>query len=223
MGEDVMKWNRDIDSLVKHQFDLMNSTSLQEQIYWSTYLASLRDVESQIDSEGVKFYINLLRKKNKFHLTTAYDSIIASLKKMAEKATDINGFFKEIKFQELMTSQSIDELSSILVPILSHLKKLSNAKEGYDIKRVYQLIEVLSKDIANQMNKILMEENLMFSSFNNFKAWFEKAEEVFRKFEESMSAFMSKKSTTSSLSKMISNTTSQIKTVYHYNPLKSRL
>lgn len=38
-----------------------------------------------------------------------------------------------------------------------------------------------------------------------------------------MSAFMSKKSTTSSLSKIISNTTSQIKTVYHYNPLKGRL
>jgi hypothetical protein len=43
------------------------------------------------------------------------------------------------------------------VPILAQLKKLSNAKEGYDIKRVYQLIEVLSKDIANQMNKILLE------------------------------------------------------------------
>lgn len=177
-----MKWNRDIDSLVKHQFDLINSTSLQEQIYWSTYLASLRDVETQLESEGVKFYVNVLKKKNKFHLTTAFDSIIAGLKKMAEKATDINGFFKEIKFQELMTSQSIDELSSILVPILSHLKKLSNAKEGYDIKRVYQLIEVLSKDIANQMNKILGQENLMFSSFNNFKGWFEKAEEVFKKF-----------------------------------------
>lgn len=34
---------------------------------------------------------------------------------------------------------------------------------------------------------------------------------------------MSKKSTTSSLSKIISNTTSQIKTVYHYGPLKTRL
>lgn len=223
MGEDVMKWNRDIDALVKHQFDLINSTSLQQQIYWSSYLASLRDVEAQIDSQPVRFYIALLRKKNKFHLTTAFDSIIASLKKMAEKATDINGFFKEIKFQELMTAQSIEELSAVLVPILAQLKKLSNAKEGYDIKRVYQLIEVLSKDIANQMNKILSNENLMFSSFPAFKGWFEKAEEVFRKFEESMSAFMSKKSTTSSLSKIISNTTSQIKTVYHYNPLKGRL
>jgi len=44
LGEDVMKWNRDIDALLKHQFDLMSSTTLQEQIYWSTYVASLRDV-----------------------------------------------------------------------------------------------------------------------------------------------------------------------------------
>jgi hypothetical protein len=81
-----------------------------------------------------------------------------------------------------MTCQSIDELSNILVPLLGQVKKLQNAREGYDLKRVYQLIEVLSKDIANQMLKILGEENLMFSSFNSFKGWFEKAEEVFRKF-----------------------------------------
>jgi hypothetical protein len=30
------------------------------------------------------------------------------LKEAAEKATDINGFFKELKLQELMTAQSID-------------------------------------------------------------------------------------------------------------------
>lgn len=108
VGEDVTRWNKDIDSLVKHQFDLANSTSLQEQLYWSSYLAALRDVEGQVESEGVKLCISLLKKKNKFHLTTAFDSIIAGLKKMAEKATDINGFFKEIQFQELMTSQSID-------------------------------------------------------------------------------------------------------------------
>lgn len=48
VGEDVTRWNKDIDSLVKHQFDLSNSTSLQEQLYWSSYLAALRDVEGQV-------------------------------------------------------------------------------------------------------------------------------------------------------------------------------
>lgn len=63
----------------------------------------------------------------------------------------------------------------------------------------------------------------MFSTFTNFKVWFDKAEDVFKKFEESMSSFMSKKSTSTAMNKIISNTSSQIKTTYHYNPLKSRL
>jgi hypothetical protein len=56
-------------------------------------------VENQIDTEEVKFYINLLRKKNKFHITANYESTIAYLKKMIEKATNINRFFKEFQFQ----------------------------------------------------------------------------------------------------------------------------
>jgi hypothetical protein len=94
LGEDVTKWNREIDALLKHQFDLMSSTTLQEQIYWSSYVASLRDVENQIQTDEVKLIIGHLKRKNKFHLTTAFESVYASLKKMTEKATDINGFFK---------------------------------------------------------------------------------------------------------------------------------
>jgi hypothetical protein len=52
--------------------------------------------------------IGILKNKNKFHLSASFDAAQASVKKMAEKATDINGFFKELKFQELMTSQTID-------------------------------------------------------------------------------------------------------------------
>lgn len=46
--------------------------------------------------------------KSKFHLTAAFDAIETSLREMTEKATDINGFFKELKLQELMTAESID-------------------------------------------------------------------------------------------------------------------
>jgi hypothetical protein len=94
MGEDVVKWNRDIDALLKHQFDLMSSTTLQEQIYWNSYVTLLRDVERQIETDEVKLYIVVLKKKNKFHLTASFDAVFASLKKMTEKATDINSFFK---------------------------------------------------------------------------------------------------------------------------------
>ena len=108
MSEDFTKWNRDIYTLLKHQFDLMSSTALQEQIYWSTYSTSLRDAESQINSEEAQFYKEVMQKKGKFHLIAAFNSIQTSVKEMAEKATDVYGFFKELKLQELMTSESID-------------------------------------------------------------------------------------------------------------------
>lgn len=45
--EDVSKWNRDMESLLKTQFDLINSTSLQEQVYWNSYVTSLRNLQAQ--------------------------------------------------------------------------------------------------------------------------------------------------------------------------------
>ena len=117
-------------------------------------------------------------------------------------------------------------MGTILVPLLTQLKRLNtfnNPNEKYDYKRIYQLIEVLSKDIANQMYKILSDENLMFSSYTSFSTIFEKCEDIFKKFEDNMSTFVSKKWTGSSLSRTISNTALQIKATYHYNPLKNRM
>jgi len=71
-----------------------------------------------------------------------------------------------------MTSQTIEELGNFLGPILNTLKKLQ--QKEYEVKRQYQLVEVLSKDIANQLMKILSNENLMFCNFNDFKNWYEK-------------------------------------------------
>lgn len=84
------------------------------------------------------------------------------------------------------------------------------------------MIEVLSKDIANQMYKILGEENLMFNSFTNFSTVFEKCEDVFKKFEENMSTFVNRRTGTN-LTRAIANTALQMRAIYHYNPLKSRL
>lgn len=81
LGEDVLKWNRDIESLLKTQFDLMSSTAVQEKIYWNSYVTSLRDLETQIQNDEVKLVINILKKKNKFHLTASFDAVYASAKK----------------------------------------------------------------------------------------------------------------------------------------------
>lgn len=107
-GEDVLKWNRDIEALLKAQFDLSSSTSLQEKIFWSSYIDSLRDLENQIQSEEVKFVIAVLKKKNKLHLSTSFEANFAGVKKKIETATEVSNLFKNLPIQEMMTSQTIE-------------------------------------------------------------------------------------------------------------------
>ena len=116
-------------------------------------MTSLRDLESQVQSDEVKFCIAILKKKNKFHLTASFDSAYASAKKKVENAAEVSQFFQSLPLSELMTSQTIEEVNTQLGLILHNLKKIINI--DYDIKRVYQLVEVISKDLFNQMLKIL--------------------------------------------------------------------
>lgn len=44
--------------------------------------------------------------------------------------------------------------------------------KDYDVKRLLQLVDVLSKDLYNQMLKILGDENLMFCNFTDFKTMY---------------------------------------------------
>ena len=119
-----------------------------------------------------------------------------------------------------MTSQTIEEVNTQLSLVLHNLKKIVNI--DYDIKRVYQLVEVISKDLYNQMLKILGQENLMFCNFDEFKAWYDKANDIFKKFDENAGYFMSKTKGIS-YSGILSTAQAHNKTIYHYVPLKNRL
>lgn len=138
-----------------------------------------------------------------------------------DKALDIQSFFKELKIQELMTAETIDELGNVLFPLILQFKKIMNKE--YDTKRIYQLIEVLSRDLSNQILKILSKENLMFCPFNDFKSWIDKCNDIFKKFEEGMGFFISRNTSTSSYARGVSSAITANKTSYHFTPLKNRL
>lgn len=69
------------------------------------------------------------------------------------------------------------------------------------------------------MLKILSQENLMFCSFNEFKVWYDKANEIFKKFEDKVNNIMSKGKSPNIISSAIAHT----RTNFHYIPLKNRL
>jgi hypothetical protein len=193
---------------------------MQEKLFWNSYVTSLRDLESQIQGEGVKFCIGILKKKNKFHLTASFDAIYASSKKKVESTTEINRFFKELNIQDMMSAQSMEDLNNVIGGIILNIRRIVNI--DYETRRTYQFIEILSKDLTNQILKILGQENLMFCSFQNFKNWYEKANEIFKKYDDHVSFFMSK-TRGPTLTGIITSATAHHKTNLHYTPLKELL
>lgn len=94
VSDGVVKWNRDISVLLKTQFDLLSASTLQEQNFWHNFLASLRDLEQQLQSKEVSLSVDILKLKNKFHVTTSFDAEFLHFKNMLQKATTISAFFK---------------------------------------------------------------------------------------------------------------------------------
>ena len=62
----------------------------------------------------------------------------------------------------------------------------------------------------------------MFCSFNEFNAWYEKANEIFKKFEDNASYFMTR-TRSNNVSNIISSASAHTRASYHYIPLKNRL
>ena len=218
--DDVTKWNRDIEILLRTQFDLLTATTLQEQNFWNNYAASLRDVEVQLQSKEVSLAIKILTKKSKFHITTAFDVECLNFKNLLTKANNLSAFFKDIKIEELMTATKLSDLVNIITNILTSFKGVT--KFDYDNSRTLQFVEVLSRDLNNQVSKILGTEDLMFIPYSEFKDNYEKAQEIFKRFDENAAYFITRRGRVAP-NAFNRGRNDQVTLTYQYLPLKNRL
>lgn len=65
---------------------------------------------------------------------------------------DYNTLIREFPLNEMITAYDVNKIAASLVPIFSHMKKIRTSK--YPIQRFIKLIEVLSRDLSNQLLKV---------------------------------------------------------------------
>lgn len=119
-----------------------------------------------------------------------------------------------------MTTQKLAELVNIISVILAQFKGVY--KCDYDAKRASQFIEVLSRDLNNQMVKILLVDDMMFKNYNQFKEDYEKAQEIFRKFEEHAGYFITRRRAPANFTAR-TTANDQHNITFQYYALKTRL
>ena len=93
---------------------------------------------------------------------------------------------KDFPLNELFAATEVEKIRASVHSIFSHLKKIRSCQE-YPVQRALRLIEAISRDLLDQMNKVLSTRRLMhiqneefekvqYQCFEVFSAWDEQYE-----------------------------------------------
>ena len=81
--------------------------------------------------------------------------------------TDYNPLMKDFPINDLLAATELERIRTSVQTIFTHLRKIRNTK--YPIQRALRLVEAISRDLVNQMLKVLNTRRLMFISFEEFE------------------------------------------------------
>jgi len=89
---------------------------------------------------------------------------------------------KDFPLNELISATELNKITAAIVSILSHLKKIKGSK--YPLVRTLKLIEAISKDLTNQLLKVLSTQRLMAISFDDFEKTMKSCLSVFTAWDD---------------------------------------
>lgn len=79
---------------------------------------------------------------------------------------DHNILMKDFPLNDLLSATDLDKIRAAIVAIFQHLKKIRNTR--YPINRCLRLVEAISRDLQQQMLKVLSTRRLVHISIAEF-------------------------------------------------------
>ena len=177
----VSRWIREIKKVTKLDRDPSTGTALQEISFWLNLERALNRILEKRESIEVTLTLDILRYGKRFIATVSFDSD-TGLKEAIETAKDYNVLMKDFPLNELISATELSKITAAIVSILSHLRKIRTLK--YPLVRTHKLIEAISKDLTNQLLKVLSTQRLMAISFDDFEKTMKSSFSVFTAWDE---------------------------------------
>uniref|UniRef100_A0A1I7Y6V7 Dynein heavy chain, cytoplasmic n=1 Tax=Steinernema glaseri TaxID=37863 RepID=A0A1I7Y6V7_9BILA len=183
----VNRWIKEIQKVTKLDRDPSSGTSLQEMTFWLNLDNALKKISQKCESDEVILTLEALKAGKRFQATLSFHSN-AGLKEARDMVDDYLSVMKEIPLNGLMSATDLSELAKALHDVFTHLRKIRSSK--YPIARALKFIEAISRDLTDQMLKILGGprrlmyinlndfEELMRGCFNVFQAWDDENEKL---------------------------------------------
>ena len=135
--------------------------------------------------------LEILKHGKRFHATVSFDTD-TGLKQAIATVNDYNPLMKDFPINDLLSATEIDRIRLAVQSIFNHLRKIRNTK--YPIQRALRLVEAISRDLVNQLLKVLNTRRLMYISFEEFEKVMAHCSEVFGTWDDEYDKLQGKKS-----------------------------
>ncbi|CAH1756141.1 13650_t:CDS:10 [Entrophospora sp. SA101] len=184
---DVNGWIKEIQKVTKLSRDPASGTAIQEINFWLSMETALAGVDEQLKSDQISLTLDILRTAKRFHATVSFIAD-TGLKEATEKVYKYNQLMKDFPLNELLSATDIIKVKDALMIIFNHFNKKLRLSP-YPIKKALALVEAISRDLNEQLLKVLGNRRLMYMGYEDFEKVMSGAEEVFKTWEECIKEF----------------------------------
>lgn len=172
----VNRWIKEIQKVTKLDRDPSSGTAMQEISFWLNLERALHRIQEKRESPEVALTLDILKHGKRFHATVSFDTD-TGLKQALAMVADYNPLMKDFPINDLLSATELEKIRSAVQLIFNHLRKLRSTK--YPIQRALRLIEAISRDLSQQLLKVLGTRRLMHIPFDEFERVMNQCFEIF--------------------------------------------
>ncbi|XP_014219620.1 dynein heavy chain, cytoplasmic [Copidosoma floridanum] len=177
----VNRWIKEIQKVTKLNRDPESGTALQEISFWLNLERALHRIQEKRESLEISLTLDILKHGKRFHATVSFDTD-TGLKQALATVNDYNPLMKDFPINDLLSATELERIRSAIQQIFIHLRKIRNTK--YPIQRVLRLVEAISRDLSQQLLKVLGTRRLMHISFEDFENVMTQCFELFNTWDD---------------------------------------
>ncbi|KAG0049018.1 hypothetical protein BGZ83_006135 [Gryganskiella cystojenkinii] len=184
---DVNGWIKEIQKVTKLSRDPASGTAIQEVNFWLSMERALEKIEEQLKSDQIVLTLDVLKHAKRFHATVSFIAD-TGLKEGTEKVHKYNQLMKDFPLNELLSATDATKVRDSLLMIFGHVNKKLKLSP-YPIRRALPLVEAISRDLNDQLLRVLGSRRLMYMDYEDFEKATKGAVEVFQTWDDMIKAF----------------------------------
>ncbi|KAJ5828908.1 uncharacterized protein N7525_007161 [Penicillium rubens] len=183
----VNGWIRSIQTITKMTRDPDSESASPEINFWLSLEAALEGIDAQLQSEGVRLTMDILRHAKRYQPTLSFVAD-TGLKEATELVQKYNQLMRDFPLDELLSATSLQKVQESLNLIFTHLnKKLKICP--YPIKRALSLVEAISGDLDKKIHELITGRTILHLDYREFRSLMKTTQAIWRTWDENLKEF----------------------------------